>query len=112
MFISKTDPLMISCSAEALDGLGLRPVMKLLQEWGPWPVVATSLPDWDKLADIIAEFGVQFIFSIQSLPLLENTNTTALYVSMATHPGEHQHQSPVCKYDHTSWRTPTPQPCM
>jgi hypothetical protein len=33
------------------------------------------------MGDIVAEFAVPFIFSISSLPSLDNSNTTAVYVS-------------------------------
>lgn len=39
--------------------------------------------DWQKMGDIIAEFAVPFLFSISTLPNLDNANTTAVYVSIA-----------------------------
>jgi len=36
--------------------------------------------DWQKMGDIVAEFAVPFIFSISTLPNLDNANTTAVYL--------------------------------
>jgi len=38
--------------------------------------------DWQKMGDIVAEFAVPFLFSISTLPSLDNANTTAVYVSI------------------------------
>ena len=72
--------------SELLEDLGLKPVVKFMEDWGSWPIIdprwQSSPPDWNYLADLIAEFAVQFLFSIQSLANLDNANTTALYVSV------------------------------
>ena len=70
---------------DSLDRRGLEPVVDLLRNWGGWPVLNSDWTplDWQKMGDIVAEFAVPFIFTISTLPSLDNANTTAVYVSTA-----------------------------
>lgn len=67
---------------DSLDRRGLQPVVDLLRNWGGWPVLNSdwSPLDWQKMGDIVAEFAVPFLFSISTLPSLDNANTTAVYL--------------------------------
>jgi hypothetical protein len=73
----------VICRTDSQDQRGLKPVVDLLQKWGGWPVLESDWTplDWQRIGDIVAEFAVPFIFSISSLPSLDNANTTAVYVS-------------------------------
>jgi predicted metalloendopeptidase len=67
---------------DSLDRRGLKSVVDLLRNWGGWPVLNSDWTplDWQKMGDIVAEFAVPFIFSISTLPNLDNANTTAVYL--------------------------------
>lgn len=75
----------VLCLTDSQDRRGLQPVVDLLEKWGGWPVLNSDWTplEWEKMGDIIAEFAVPFLFSISSLPSLDNANTTAVYVSIA-----------------------------
>jgi len=67
---------------DSLDKRGLKPVVDLLRNWGGWPVLNSDWTpmDWEKMGDIIAEFAVPFLFSISTLPNLDDANTTAVFL--------------------------------
>lgn len=81
--VTKAKNMYAACiDTDSQDRRGLKPVVNLLQKWGGWPVLDSDWTplDWQRMGDIVAEFAVPFIFSISSLPSLDNANTTAVYL--------------------------------
>lgn len=81
--VTKAKNMYAACmDTESQDRRGLEPVVDLLQKWGGWPVLNSDWTplDWEKMGDILAEFAVPFLFSVSTLPSLDNANTTAVYL--------------------------------